>query len=398
MRKIDVEKIGMFFFYLGVFLEVIIVIMDKSAWLNPIESQLFRITFLLFALKCCVTKYTVRELWTIFAAVCVAGICYLCSTRDEAVRIVIFIISMKNVDVRKALKLVFWETFVGVLLLAVLSGVGILGEIFEAGAGFGKKEGTLRLCLGMGNGNALACMIWALMVLGIYLYYKKMTYIHYCLLLIFSFLVYRLTIARTAFGVMICTVLAAMLLQYFKKIRESKIVYILGIFLVFVGLGFSVFAAYISDWYEFLPTWVVKIDHLLTGRITSIYPFENGGGVLKNWKLFSDPGYVQDFDMGYVRLFFWYGIIPGICCMFVLIRLLWCFYQKKDYMGFVLTMSFAMYTVVEAHAVSVYIARNYVLFLIGAYWPCMLYRNAEVRKQKQVYGWKFITLFKRKEG
>lgn len=84
--------------------------------------------------------------------------------------------------------------------------------------------------------------------------------------------------------------------------------------------------------------------------------------------------------------------------MFVLIRLLWCFYQKKDYMGFVLTMSFAMYTVVEAHAVSVYIARNYVLFLIGAYWPCMLYRNAEVRKQKQVYGWKFITLFKRKEG
>ena len=44
-------------------------------------------------------------------------------------------------------------------------------------------------------------------------------------------------------------------------------------------------------------------------------------------------------------------------------------------MGFVLTMSFAVYTIIEAHAVSVYIARNYVLLLLGAYWPCMILGN-----------------------
>lgn len=43
----------------------------------------------------------------------------------------------------------------------------------------------------------------------------------------------------------------------------------------------------------------------------------------------------------------------------------------KDTQGFVLVLSFALFTVVEAHAVSVYLTRNYVLFLLGAYWTAM---------------------------
>ena len=35
-------------------------------------------------------------------------------------------------------------------------------------------------------------------------------------------------------------------------------------------------------------------------------------------------------------------------------------------------VSFAVYTVVEAHAVSVYLARNYVVFILGAYWYQMI--------------------------
>ncbi|MFR1309964.1 MAG: hypothetical protein ACLSCO_14530 [Gallintestinimicrobium sp.] len=115
----------------------------------------------------------------------------------------------------------------------------------------------------------------------------------------------------------------------------------------------------------------MKIDRILTGRIASIYAFENGGGVLENWKLFGDPDYIEYFDMGYVRLFFWYGIIPGLCCIILLFLLIWQCKNQKDRMGFVLILSFAVFTVVEAHIVSVYIARNYILFLLGAYWTGM---------------------------
>ena len=139
----------------------------------------------------------------------------------------------------------------------------------------------------------------------------------------------------------------------------------------------------------------MKVDRLLTGRIVSIYAFENGGGVLENWKLFSDPDYVEYFDMGYVRLFFWYGIIPGICCVLAICLLLWNCRKLGDYMGFVLVLSFAMYTVVEAHAVSVYIGRNYALLLLGAYWPFWLNGGKRPPDLRSAFWWQGWKLFLR---
>lgn len=388
----NMEKAGQLCFYLGLLLEILILILDKSSWINPVEGQLFRISFLFFALKLCLTKYTVREWAAILFAGVIAGICYLSSTRDEAVRMVVFVAAMKGVDHKKAMKLVFWCTLAGLFVLAGLAFAGVLGEVWDAGAGYGIKEDTRRLCLGVGNSNALAIMYWALMTLGIYLYHEKMKLWHYGLLAAFSAAVYTLTIARTAFFVMLFTLAAAIAMRWGKRLRQAAWPYFGGILALLGGLGFSVYAAYISDWPDFMPGWVQKINRVLTGRIASIYAFENGGGVLENWKLFGDPDYVEYFDMGYVRLFFWYGIIPGICCAAALGLLMWQCRKQRDYMGFVLVLSFCVFTVVEAHAVSVYIARNYVLFLMGAYWPFLLScRNGG--NGKEAYWWHFWTLF-----
>lgn len=395
-KKMSIESVGQLCFYLGLCLEILIVILDKSSWINPVEGQFFRVSFLFFALKVCCTKYSAREWGAIVLAGLVAGICYLVSTRDEAVRIVVFCVSMKNVDVKKAMKLVLWGTIAGMTVLAGLAMAGVLGEVFDAGSAYGFKTRLPRLCLGVGNSNALACMLWALMTLGIYLYHEKMKLFHYVLLLLFSGAVYMATVTRTALLVMVATVLLAMLLQYFPRLRQSKTVYAGGILLVLAMVGFSVYAAHISDWYARMPGWVVKIDRLMTGRIASIYAFENGGGVLENWKLFGDPSYVEYFDMGYVRLFFWYGIIPGCCCVLLLCMLLRQCRKQQDYMGFVLTLSFAVYTLVEAHAVSVYIARNYVLLLMGAYWTCMLCPK-KTGGEREVYWWRFYKLFAKNE-
>lgn len=37
----------------------------------------------------------------------------------------------------------------------------------------------------------------------------------------------------------------------------------------------------------------------------------------------------------------------------------------KNYMGFMMVLSFALYTMLEAHFISVYLGRNYALFLLG---------------------------------
>ncbi len=392
-KRWDMERAGAVCFYIGLMLEILIVILDKSSWINPLEGQLFRVSFLFFALKVCFTKYTYREWAAIVFAGGVAAVCYLVSTRDEAVRVVVFCVAMKGICHKKAMKTVFFGTIAGMAVLAALAFLGVLGEVFDAGVGFGFKAERTRLCLGVGNSNALACMVWALMTLGIYLYHEKMRWQHYALLALLTGLTYVATVTRTALAVMAATIVLACLMQYAKKLRQAAWVYVGGILAVLGGVAFSVYAAYISDWYEFLPETVVKIDRFLTGRITSIYAFLNGGGVLENWKLFSDPDYVEYFDMGYVRLFFWYGIIPGALSVLALCLLLWQCRKQKDYMGFVLVLSFAMYTVIEAHAVSVYIARNYVLLLMGAYWPCMLRFGKNASGQREMYWWKICKKY-----
>ena len=60
-NKLNIGKLGVLLFYLSITLELIIVIVDKSNYTNPIEGQLFRITFLLAAGKVLCTKYSIRE-------------------------------------------------------------------------------------------------------------------------------------------------------------------------------------------------------------------------------------------------------------------------------------------------------------------------------------------------
>lgn len=390
-KGLNIEKAGQLCFYLGLLLEILIVILDKSSWINPVEGQLFRISFLLFAIKVCFTRYSAREWGAIGFAGVIAAICYLVSTRDEAVRVVVFCVAMKGIDPKKAMKMVFWGTISGMLVLAGLAFAGVLGEVFDAGAGYGFKEDTVRLCLGVGNSNALACMIWALMTLGIYLYHEKMKLWHYGVLLLFTVLVYRATVTRTALLVMLMTVFAAVVMQYCKKLQNAAWVYLCGILAVLGGVGFSVYAAKVSHRFDMSPL-MLRLDEILTGRIRSICIFSNDGGVLRNWRLFSDPDYIEYFDMGYVRLFFWYGIVPGALCVLAICMLMWQCRKQRDYMGFVLVLSFAVYTVIEAHAVSVYIARNYVLLLMGAYWPTMLYFGKSKRQEREAYWWRFFSL------
>ena len=51
MKYGQAKKIGEACFWLGLMIELLIVIVDKSAYINPLESQLFRLTFLLFCIK-----------------------------------------------------------------------------------------------------------------------------------------------------------------------------------------------------------------------------------------------------------------------------------------------------------------------------------------------------------
>ena len=369
------EKTAYCLFYAGVIIEVLLVLVDKSAYANPIEGQIFRLTFLLFFAKVCLTKYSPREYGVLVFFLVIGAVSYFVTGRNEIVRVVMFIAACKDVDMRKCLKLVFWMTLTGCLILMLLSLFGILGTM-SLTQDYGRGSIETRYVLGLGHPNALQCMVLVLTLLGMYLYHVKWKWYHYMLVLFVNGCFFLLTDSKTGFLVSICGIL---LFFAAGKINNKNLIraFVVGNIGIFAGsILISIMSAKdaMCLWHYYWEgatsrkiNFYLFLDTMLTGRLHSLIETDNHEGIMETWRLFSRPENNYYFDMGWVRLFYWYGIIPALLAIAVLTGFM-VYFAKKRKMGEMVFLSmFALYTVIEAHIISVYLARNYLLFIIGMY-------------------------------
>lgn len=392
------SKIAYSCFYVGVVIEVLLVLIDKSAYTNPIEGQIFRLTFLLFLTKVGLTKYSKKE-YLVIVAFCILGaVSYFATGRNEIIRIVMFIAACKGIDMRKCLKMVFYMTLVGSVLIMLLSVMGVYGAI-SLTQDYGRGGVETRYTLGMGHPNALQCMIWALTTLGLYLYAEGMKWYHYLLTLIINIFFFLLTDSRTSLLVTVFAIIISYMATRKKIQIFSKLSAMIGIATTLFGIGFSVVVAG-SAYRVYNYMWdidrrpftvlLAKLNELLNGRIRMLTGNEGCEGTIGTWSLFSRPENNYYFDMGWIRLFYWYGIIPASIFILVILGVMFYCYQKKQYLVIALIASFSVYSIIEAHAVSVYLARNYVLFLIGANWSNAMEWLMKNCKMNLMAGWRKV--------
>lgn len=370
------EKIAYSLFYAGVVIEVLLVLIDKSTFINPIEGQIFHLTFLLFLGKVCLTRYSVKEYLVIAFFLSIGAVSYLVTGRNEIIRVVMFMAACKDVDMIRCLKLVFWMTLSGCMLIILLSLVGVFGTI-SLTQDYGRGSVEVRYVLGMGHPNALQCMVCVLTILGLYLYHTKWKWYYYILTLGINLCFFLLTNSKTGFLVSVGSVILYFMASHIRS-RSMIKVFAAGNIAVFAGsIIISVMSAKdaMCLWHYYWENEVnlkirfyVFLDNLLTGRIHSLVETNNHEGIMSTWSLFSRPEADYYFDMGWVRLFYWYGIIPALLAIMVLAILMVYFGRQRKFAEMIFLSMLALYTVVEAHIVSVYIARNYLLFLVGMYW------------------------------
>ncbi len=358
------EKAGSGLFFIALTIELLILLVDKSAITNPIEGRLFQITFLLFACKVCLTKYTAAE-WTLIALFEMIGlISYLVTGRNEIIRIVTMIAACRDIGEKTVFSYMFRVVSAGCALIVLLSLFGVLGTV-KMTAVFRADVEETRYCLGMGHPNSLHCMFFMLVLLFLYLYGSRMKKYWFGVLFLANILVFLLTGSKTGMAVTAFAVLMAAVLVSFPGMQEKKLAYgltaaLLGgcIVIAFVAAACSERLAY----HDFLR----MFDRLLSDRIINLYyDSASHAGTLPTWTLLGVPENEYYFDLGWVRLFYWYGIIPALIYIFILFLLIREFYREKAYMGIVVLASLFIYTLVEAHIISVYLARDYTLFLIG---------------------------------
>lgn len=370
------SKIAYYSFYSAVIIEVLMVIIDKSNYTNPIEGRLFQLTFLLFLIKVCLTKYTRREYVVIFLFCLLGAVSYFITERNEIIRLVMFVAACKNIEMKKCLKMVFWLTLSGCLAIILLSVTGIYGAV-SLTQDYGRGSIETRYTLGMGHPNALQCMVWALTALGLYLYREKMRFYHFAVVFILNVVAFVLSDSKTSFLVAAFTIAVAYLSGEKLPKRIKKLCAWLNGVVVIGSIGASIVMAanayrvYNHDWHcvsDPVTMLFVRLNDLLNGRVRILTETVGWEGSMNSWTLFSGPDSIYYFDMGWVRLFYWYGIIPGCVFVAVIVILLIYFLKKEDYLSIALIAAISLYTIAEAHVISVYLARNYVFFLIGAAW------------------------------
>jgi hypothetical protein len=360
--------------------------------LNPYEGYLFRLTFLLFALKILLTGYDKKQWLAILLLEAVGFVSYRITGANDIIRVVTFVAACKDIPLKQMLKYVFYVTLAGCAVIVLLSVTGIYGDVSLTQAyGHEAAETTryvgveaaeeTRYTLGMGHPNALACMFLMLAALFVYVYFDKLKWYAYVVLMALNVGVYILTGSKTSMLITTAFLAGVCVMRCCRFLREHAFAYICGVLVLALSIGFSVDAAVCAQrvrdaqWNEFFYlnprdnehiVLLGKIDRQLSGRIVSLTNSENNDGMIQTWSAFSKPeNMAYYFDMGWVKLFYRYGVIPGILYVLVLLVLLWQLYRRKDACGLVLFIIFTIYTVVEAHLISMYIGRNYLLMMMG---------------------------------
>lgn len=393
-RKIKSGKFPWLLFYIGLTIELLIVIIDKSNYINPIEGRLFQITFLIFACKLLLTDYSKKQWCVIILLEAVAFVSYRVTGSNDLIRIVTFVAACKDIPLRQMMKYAFQVTLAGCLVIVALSVSGMYGEISLTQVfGHESLESTLyvgveptpetRYTLGMGHPNALSCMFLMLVTMGVYVYFKRMKWYLYLFIMLLNVGIYMLTDSKTGMLIVTGFLVGACVLSYCKILREKAFVYVCGLLVFALCIGFSVDAAVCArrvrdaQWNEFFYlnprdnkhiVALGRIDRHINGRIVSLTDSEKNDGMIHTWSAFSEPNNMNYyFDMGWVKLFYRYGVVAGVLYVIAQLALLWKLWRRKDACGLLLFTILAVYTVVEAHLISVYIGRNFLLMMMGYY-------------------------------
>ena len=369
MTKVEerLKKFGELVFYVALTLEMLYVLVDKSELILPYETWLFRLTFLMFAVKIACTKYTLKEWICIFLMGVLGVVSFVVTDREEIIRIVALVAAFKGIDIKTVAKVTFYETLAGCLLIVLLSVTGIFGAVSVTGYFRGGGIEETRYCLGMGHPNALHCMFFAVLVLGMAIYYEKMKWYSFLMLLLLNFVVFKLTDSRTGMLMALAAIALAAFLRYAKKLREKKLLYVLSIIFIVCCVLLTVFVSIYGVEFPIMR----QIDIRINGR----FQYGKSDGGMQYWSLFSSQDNQNYFDMGYMRIFYWYGIIPGILYTIILCVVIWNCRKQKAYDAFLVIMAFSAYMLIEAHAVSVYLGRNYILLFMGAMWYTIVNRE-----------------------
>lgn len=227
---------------------------------SKIYLGLYIIAFILLICKIFTDKYTLKELFMCGSLLAICTLILFVSKNPTPLFFAISICCLKNVNIKKIIKIIFYTKLFSTITMITLSSIGIIeNEYF-----YHVRDGieiTKRYCFGYLHPNIVQIQLFLLICMFDYLYEEKINAWTIIIITAINIILYHYTVSRTSFYLII--------LFLFYRVLAKKIDFIKKNAYKIAKYGFILFfviSITVALLYSYSPI-IRKLDLLLTGRI-----------------------------------------------------------------------------------------------------------------------------------
>lgn len=279
---------------------------DRGVWLGVCENICWS---LLFFRSVFLERYNKKEVLTISFLISLSGISMIMSGGSHLLlNSILFLISSKNVDFGKIVKVVLFSNILGVGMTLIMALTGFI----EANAVSRVYDGTrvvMRFSLGFSQPNYLGTHIFIICLCIAFIQFRKMSIKTVLLLVILDVFIYMTCYSRTNYILVISILIVSAVTNKTDSIKLNGYNIIKKVFVV---LPVAIFVVIVICTAFYNDNWLGTINKLMSNRLLYSHEYINNYG-------FSILGQPVDFseittraytiDCAYIYLAIRFGLI-----------------------------------------------------------------------------------------
>lgn len=355
-KLISKEKV----FILASCMELALGLMGMCQYEIPIKRFVLWGFFCVYLMEVCTNYYSRKEKGVLMVCIFIGILLYVNSGINTGIKAPVYIAALKKIDIKRLLKwmlVTMCMMTVGIIAASLVFNFGNLSIYDYREDGFFKG---IRYSLGFANPNVLQFLIFVMFSYYLLLYGRKISLKQYTALGLVFFLFFSLTYSKTGFAIGISVFIAAIVMHLVRWQKWCKFWLIMFVIEIAIFLIISFSAAM-----QLNGSIMEVINEIISGRMDQLWHYTNGKQYLlpyiDSWRMFSARINKNVYDMGYIQMFYYYGIIPACCYLMFLFYSMYCAAKQKNEYGCLVLAGLSCYLFMESLFFSNYLTMDFLL-------------------------------------
>lgn len=335
-KKFSVNKVAFYMFWT-------ILLVGKGLGYSardPIFKSMTWGAILFAAFKLIITKWDKKSLFMVLILNLLGVIIFMKSKDAGPLLTIITITAAKDIDIRQLLKYSLWvkaSLFVGRSSLAI---IGVIDN--QMSQFFDSSYERIRYGLGFGQPNATHYNLFIIFALFVIVYGKKMKLLHYIMLTMYNFFIFRYTDSKT--GMLLSSIM--LITSYLIVKNEGRVLdrlLKLGTNKIYIILGVV----------SFIICWLFKEYSLFSNYGTLSSRFLTSSQIMSKHSLSLFGASGIDTDFGYIEILYAYGVPLFVIFLLINTALLNLLRTNKLYVETGVMLCYSIYTLSESYTMSI---------------------------------------------